>query len=132
MYNTNFLARLYSVGLNCLMVIVGTLIFLFTHSVYAQSQRLAGMKLLSTSQKDYGPVSQGLLKLQKEYETHLKSGLPAQFKSSSSMLPATENWVIIDAVALGDAGRLLADLQALGLQKGAKCRIRRCRRARSQ
>ncbi|UCC65461.1 MAG: S8 family serine peptidase, partial [Anaerolineae bacterium] len=73
----------------------------------------------STNQK-LTKVSHGLLTLHQEYQAHLIQGGGGALKPSDIVLPVIGNkWVVIDAVASGDTSALLADLEALGLQKAA-------------
>lgn len=72
----------------------------------------------STNQK-LTRVSHDLLTLHQEYRAYLIQGSGGPLKPSNSMLPVIGNRVIVDAVASGDTGALLADLEALGLQKAA-------------
>jgi hypothetical protein len=64
-------------------------------------------------------VDHDLATLFKEYETFRQGGSVGTFKPSNPYLRVGDGRVVIDAVASGEAKELLADLEALGLQKGA-------------
>jgi len=77
-----------------------------------------GLLISSTDQK-LTKVSHDLLTLHQEYQAYLIQGSGGVLKPSNSVLPVIGNWVVVDAVALGDTNALLADLEALGLRKAA-------------
>jgi subtilisin family serine protease len=64
-------------------------------------------------------VSHDLHVLRQEYQTHLNQADRRTLKPSNSLLSVAGNRVVIDAVASGDAQALLADLEALSLQRAA-------------
>lgn len=77
-----------------------------------------GLLISSTNQK-LTKVSHDLFALLQEYEAYLILGSSGALKPRNSVLPVIGNLVVVDAVALGNSEALLADLEALGLQKGA-------------
>jgi hypothetical protein len=64
-------------------------------------------------------VSPDLMTLHGEHARWLKSSGATAFASSSPLLRIVEGRVVIDAAASGEARALLADLEALGMRKGA-------------
>jgi hypothetical protein len=66
---------------------------------------------------EQGRVSQDLIEIQKSYEAHIQSASPQTYKPPSKYIRVSDGLVVIDAVALGDAKVLLAELKTLGLQK---------------
>jgi hypothetical protein len=64
-------------------------------------------------------VDHDLTVLYSEYMTFVQGGRVGAFKRSNPYVRVIDGRVVIDAVAAGEGKDLLADLEALGLQKGA-------------
>jgi len=77
----------------------------------------AGQELVKD--KQLTKVSYDLVALQEAFRTHLQLRSLEPFKPSNAYLRVVDQHVLVDAVALGEAKDLLANLEALGLQKGA-------------
>ncbi|UCF93422.1 MAG: S8 family serine peptidase [Desulfobacterales bacterium] len=64
-------------------------------------------------------VSRDLIVLQQEFRANQQLPILQAFRPSNPVVRIVAGRVVIDAVATGDARLLLADLKALGLQRGA-------------
>jgi hypothetical protein len=77
----------------------------------------AGQELIKGN--ELTKVGRDLVALQESYETHVQLRSLEPFKPSNPYLRVVDQHVVVDAVASGEAEDLLAELEALGLQKGA-------------
>ena len=82
-------------------------LFVFGVSLTAQAQRVDGLT------KQAGPVDGQLLTLQDRFEAF---SAPGAFASDNPLMRVKDGYVVIDAVADGNADGLLAALKRLGLQ----------------
>ena len=80
----------------------------------AGSQDVPGLKTAATAK-----VGAVLSALYEEYTAHQSQGDGTDFESENALILIVEDRVVIDAVAAVNAGVLRADLEALGMQKGA-------------
>ena len=90
-------------------------------AVLLSSNSSSGAFAQSPVGKD-GPFSKvggHLSELYKEHQSAQSQGKGDGYVPGRDFLPVTKDGVVIDAVASDDAGELLADLEALGLQNGA-------------
>lgn len=74
---------------------------------------------LSGKDGPYAKVGSRLARVYREYEQYQKSAVAQPFSPSSSLLMVRSGYVVIDAIAARSPQALLADLEALGLQRGA-------------
>ena len=65
-------------------------------------------------------ASTALRRVFANFQAHAARGGPAPFQPANARLRYAAGRVLIDAVAAGDAGLLLQDLERLGLKAGAR------------
>ncbi|MFQ6026540.1 MAG: hypothetical protein ACE5Q6_03375, partial [Dehalococcoidia bacterium] len=90
---------------------------LFSSDVRAQEAVESGD--LTRPQGDRAKGDQGLNGLLDEYQAYQDQGGGDSFDSDNAVFSAKNGWLVIDAVASGDASSLQADLENLGMQRGA-------------
>jgi hypothetical protein len=95
-----------------LLLLVGVIVLIFVIDSHAQT----GSEPTRTKDKLLDKVDPDLVVLIEEYR---QQGRSDPFTPGNPLLRLVDGRVLIDAVAIDDATVLLADLEGIGLQKGA-------------